>query len=173
MPAVSLCVCVGTRNTWQRLVSDEAACFSQQPSVCAQETINKEGISWTIAARLAPCAPWEQEEEERRREGRLEEDEVGKEEGIESMIGDGVVGGGKKRNRGIKGESRREGLKNCEKGSVQRTVLSLCHRFSLHQLHLLFSVPPLFCWTKGLLTCQNIPRSVICFSRISTLSLPF
>lgn len=68
-----------TRGTWRRLVSDEAACFFQQPSVCAQETINKEGISWTIAARLAPCAPWELEEEERRREGRLEEDEEGKE----------------------------------------------------------------------------------------------
>lgn len=50
-------------------------------------------------------------------------------------------GGRKKRDRVIKGESRREGLKNCEKGSVQRTVLSLCHRFSSHQLHLLFSAP--------------------------------
>ena len=68
-----VCVCACTRSTWRRLVSDEAACFSQQPPVCAQETINKEGISWTIAARLAPYAPWELEEEERGREGRLDE----------------------------------------------------------------------------------------------------
>lgn len=69
---IDACVCVCRRSTWRRLVSDEAACFSQQPSVCAQETINKEGISWTIAARLAPCAAWELEEEgkEERREGR-------------------------------------------------------------------------------------------------------
>lgn len=46
-------------------VSAEAARFSQQPSVCAQETINKEGISWTIAACLAPCAAWELEEARR------------------------------------------------------------------------------------------------------------
>jgi len=64
------------------LLSDEAACFSQRPSVCAQETINKEGISWTIGARLAPCAAWELEKEARR-EGRLEEVEEGKEGGME------------------------------------------------------------------------------------------
>lgn len=70
VPCFRVCACA--RSTWQRLVSDEAACFSQQPPVCAQETINKEGISWTIAARLAPCAPWElEEEEERGREGRF------------------------------------------------------------------------------------------------------
>ena len=66
---VCVCVCVRRHSTWRRLVSDEAACFSQQPSVCAQETINKEGISWTIAARLAPCAAWELEEEGKK-EGR-------------------------------------------------------------------------------------------------------
>lgn len=77
-----LCVWVCTRGTCQCVVSDEAACFSQQPSVCAQETINKEGISWTIAARLAPCTAWElEEEEERRRDGWLEEDEDREEEG--------------------------------------------------------------------------------------------
>lgn len=51
-------------------------------SVCTQETINKEGISWTIAARMAPSVAWELEEEDRRREGRLEEDEEGKEHGV-------------------------------------------------------------------------------------------
>lgn len=76
MPPV-VCVCACVCSTWRRLVSDEAACFSQQSSVCAQETINKEGISWTIAACLAPCAPWELEEGKRREE-RLEEDEEGK-----------------------------------------------------------------------------------------------
>lgn len=64
------------------IVSDEAACLSLQPSVCTQETINKEDISWTIAARMAPSAAWELEEEDRRREGRLEEDEEGKEQGV-------------------------------------------------------------------------------------------
>ncbi|KAG7237770.1 hypothetical protein INR49_031782, partial [Caranx melampygus] len=54
-----------------------------------EETINKEGISWTIAAWLAPCAPWELEEEERGREGRLEEDEEAEEGGIEQRVGDG------------------------------------------------------------------------------------
>lgn len=49
--------------SWQ--ISADAARLSQQPSVCAQETINKEGISWTIAARLAPCAAWELEEARR------------------------------------------------------------------------------------------------------------
>lgn len=60
---IGVCVCVSVCCTWRRLLSDEAACFSQRPSVCAQETINKEGISWTMAARLAPCAAWELEEE--------------------------------------------------------------------------------------------------------------
>lgn len=102
--ACNVCVCVCV-STWRRLLSDEAACFSQQPSVCAQETINKEGISWTIAARLAPCAVWELEEEERRREGRLEEDGGGKELEGWSML---EFGGRKKLDRGIKGGSWRE-----------------------------------------------------------------
>lgn len=80
--------------------------------MCAQETINKEGISWTIAARLAPCAPWELEEEERRREGRLEENEVGKEEGIECMIAGGV--GGVERTKGG-GDQRKEQERGTEK----------------------------------------------------------
>lgn len=51
------------------MVSDEAACPSLQPFVCTQETINKEGISWTIAARMAPSTAWELVEVDRRREG--------------------------------------------------------------------------------------------------------
>lgn len=147
-PQLFLFECVCTHSTWRRLVSDEAACSSQRPSVCAQETINKEGISWTIAARLAPCAPWELEEEDRRREGRLEEDGVGKEGGMEHTIGDGGAERRKKRKGGSK-EREEERDSNCEKGSVQRTVLSLCHRFSLHQLHLLFSVPTLLPSSAG------------------------
>ena len=103
MPAVAflfgVCVC----GTYRSLVSDEAACFSQQPSVCAQETINKEGISWTIAARLAPCRAWELEEG-RRREGRLEDDEEGNEGRIEVRVGGRKDGRKKSKERGGVGD---------------------------------------------------------------------
>lgn len=69
------------------MVSDEAACPSLQPFVCTQETINKEGISWTIAAGVAQSTAWELVEVDRRREGwregTLEEDEEGKEFDVE------------------------------------------------------------------------------------------
>lgn len=110
---------------YQSLVSDEAACFSQQPSVCAQETINKEGISWTIAARLAPCRAWELEEG-RRREGRLEEDEEGNEGRVEVRVGGRKDGRKKSKERGGEKESKELCLFAIISAWTSCTLCSLC-----------------------------------------------